>query len=183
MTHPTDEQLRDMCRQGDPKAFDALVATFGPRLHAFITGFTGDPAGADDILQETLITASRTIGNNGSGPLASFLFRIARNSCLDNRRSLTRRADRERRFEESRTNTIPPAEETVLRAAEAATVRSALQQLPERQRSALSLFAVGGLSIREIASAMHCSQGAVTSHLHRARQAMKKILESSVVEI
>lgn len=54
-----------------------------------------------------------------------------------------------------------------------------LRPLPKRQRTAAALFYLAGFSTAEIARAMDISEGAVGSHLHKARQALRKILEDA----
>jgi RNA polymerase sigma-70 factor, ECF subfamily len=55
----------------------------------------------------------------------------------------------------------------------------ALRRLPPRQRLAMSLFYVADLSIAEVAHAMHVSEGSVNQHLHRGREALRRLLEGS----
>ena len=53
----------------------------------------------------------------------------------------------------------------------------ALRTLPKRQRIAAALFFVGDLPLAEVAQIMGISEGAVSSHLHRARAALRNLLE------
>ncbi|MGD9495639.1 MAG: sigma-70 family RNA polymerase sigma factor [Armatimonadota bacterium] len=52
-------------------------------------------------------------------------------------------------------------------------MRRALAELPERQRVAMSLFALGEMDLRATAEAMGCAEGTVKSHLHRARAKLR----------
>ena len=61
-------------------------------------------------------------------------------------------------------------------------VGDVLAQLPRQQRTAAALFYVDGLSLQEIASAMHLSAGAVKFHLHRARETLRPSLSGLVAE-
>jgi len=53
-----------------------------------------------------------------------------------------------------------------------------LRPLPKRQRTAAALYYLAGLSTSEIAATMSISEGAVGSHLHKAREALRKVLEA-----
>jgi RNA polymerase sigma factor (sigma-70 family) len=52
------------------------------------------------------------------------------------------------------------------------------QPLPKRQRTAVALHYLAGFSTSEIAQTMGISQGAVGSHLHKARESLRKVLEA-----
>jgi len=53
-----------------------------------------------------------------------------------------------------------------------------LRQLPTRQRVAAALFYQADMSIHEISQIMGISEGAVNSHLNRARRTLKEVLEA-----
>jgi len=103
--------------------------------------------------------------------LTTWLHRMAHNLAIDHLR---------KRQREAPLGEIDPGEATCHDAsAEAAPVLNALMQLPERQRSALTLTYYQDLSNREVADIMGLGTRAVESLLVRARSAMKRILEMS----
>ncbi len=139
----------------------------------------GDYAAADEILQEIFYKAFTGIRSYREGDFRGWLYKIAYNTSLDYLKSESRRSGREQksgnewfRTEYENLN----VESVVIGREEAREVRDALCSLPENQRAAISLFAVGEFSIREIAAVMNCAEGTVMSHLHRARQALCKLL-------
>ena len=68
------------------------------------------------------------------------------------------------------------AEERTNSIAISSRVQEELQRLPGRQRAAIVLFELEGLSIAETAEAMGCAAGTVKRHLHRARKTLRKRL-------
>lgn len=63
--------------------------------------------------------------------------------------------------------------------ADESSLRRAISQLPEEQRTVVHLFYVEELSTQEIASALNCSSGAVRTRLYRARETLRTLLVSS----
>ena len=103
----------------------------------------------------------------------AWLYRVGINRCYDYRRQLGRAAHLFDRLaakagaEDANQAWLPEFEFTSL-----------VRQLPKQQRIAAVLFYQGDLSTAEIARVMQVSEGAVKSHLHRARQALRPLLEA-----
>lgn len=104
---------------------------------------------------------------------AAWVRRVAVNRLLNRRRSLVRRAAALIRLE--RPLEHPPARPPEY----SAELATALRRLPDRQRVAVALHYVDGLSTSEVARSMGISKGAVDRHLHRARAALRPTLEAS----
>ena len=106
--------------------------------------------------------------------LVAWLYRVALNRASHYRRSLARAARLVERLgnNASGTEASPPWEPET-------EFLSILRNLPKRQRVATALHYVGDLSVPEVARAMGISEGAVNSHLHRARLALKDMLEET----
>jgi RNA polymerase sigma-70 factor, ECF subfamily len=104
----------------------------------------------------------------------AWLYRVGINRCKDHRRYLARSARLLQRLGGALVEKVEPepwAPETEFIAI--------IRPLPARQRTAAALFYLADFSIEEIATTMNISEGAVNSHLHRAREALKKVLEAS----
>lgn len=136
-------------------------------LLSIAVALTMDRAAAEDLVQETFITAHR---------------RWDRISQYDNpkawlRRVLINRATSRKRRLGSEVRAIsrigPPQSVEPDLSAETSEVWSEVRRLPRRQQQAVALHYVAQLSMNEIADVMGCSTGAVKSHLHRAREALK----------
>lgn len=108
-----------------------------------------------------------------AGEPEAWLYRVAVNRCKDYRRRLVRG----RRLFRRLVATAPPlATEDGPESID--DFFAVLRKLPVRQRTAVALFYQGDMSIVEISHLMGISEGAVNSHLNRARRSLKKTLEA-----
>lgn len=103
----------------------------------------------------------------------AWLYRVGINRCRDYRRRLVRAA---RVFD--RLTAAAGAEEPEEQWLPDVTFVALLRDLPKRQRVAAVLFYQADLSTAEIARVMHISEGAVKSHLHRARETLRPLAEA-----
>ena len=170
--------------------FDALVAPHRRELHCYCYRVLGSLADADDALQEALLDAWRGLGGfEGRGTLRAWLFRIATHACI---RVAERRPKRVTAPElgpptgaidvESRDDaqawldpypTDPSWRYESLESIELAYI-AALQTLAPRQRAAIILCDVVGLSAEETAHALDTSLAATNSALQRARATLTR---------
>ncbi|OFW56065.1 MAG: hypothetical protein A2133_12465 [Actinobacteria bacterium RBG_16_64_13] len=106
---------------------------------------------------------------------AAWLYRVGMNRCKDYRRALRRGLRLVERLGRSTYDDLQndPRE----RWSPEAGFLAILGPLPKRQRIAASLHYLAGFSTSEIAAAMSISEGAVGSHLHKARESLRKTLE------
>lgn len=151
---------------GDPVAFTAAVRphlTTMVRLAARLAP-QGTP---DDVVQEALIRAwkYRRRYEASKGSLLSWLLAIVANEA--------RRATTKRRF---RLQSPPDVGKPALPADDRLDVARAVQALPSRQRLAINCHYFVGLSTRETAHAMNCTEGTVKSILADARSNLRHLL-------
>ena len=151
---------------------ERIVRLHSPALVRTLTLVVLDRELAADIVQETflrLYTHWDTVSQHPD--LSAWLYRVALNRAKDYRRSLARAAHLIERLgnDSSGAQASPPWEPD-------AEFLSTLST-PKRQRAAAALHYVGDLSVPEVARVMGISEGAVNSHLHRARLALKDMLE------
>lgn len=162
---------------------DNLVQQYGRNLYGFVFALTGNHEETDDILQETYLRIIRknVFVSQDSRDLGPWLNKIAFNIYLDRKKAAVRRTTREQRYEEDiRMHGNLCAEDRAMRNINLKTVRDAVLALPDRQREAFTLLVIAELPIREAAQLMRCSQGAVMSHVHRARTSLRRILKSQL---
>ena len=157
---------------GDREAYASLVAHHLSPITAYSQRMTGNPASAEDITQEVFLRLWLKAAefDASKARLTTWLHRMAHNLAIDQLRKRQREAPLEgvEDFESAADeDTDDPAR-----------VLQALMQLPERQRSALTLTYYQDLSNREVADIMGLGTRAVESLLVRARSALKKILET-----
>ena len=152
------------------------IAELAPRVLRYATARLGDPALAEDVAQESLAALVRACRNGGApeSPEA-FVFAIARRRAG---RAAWRRqfwAPLELAF--GARSAGPSPEARAIANDEAAQLRKALARLSSRDREAILLVAVGGLSMADAAAALGLSISAVKMRLSRARARLAASLE------
>jgi len=171
---PDDEAMRRVAA-GDSAALALLFDRHKARLFGFLYHLIGDRAAAEDLLSETFLRLyqARRRYRAGSG-FTPWLFAIARNLALAElrHRGAVNRAH-ERLIRE--TDCFEEAWEPE-RDAERERVRTALLALPEEQRAAVVLKEYQGLSYREVAQALGCTEEAARARTYRARTALREAL-------
>jgi RNA polymerase sigma-70 factor (ECF subfamily) len=167
LTPQGDELDETTLRPANPEAmFKAHYA----RLVRALTVVGGDREAAADAVQEAFIQACiRWERISRYDDPVAWVRRVALNRLANQRRSLLRRLRAMSRSVEPE-----PATEPSLAGLDLA---NALQHLPEQQRTAVALHYVEGLKVREVAQAMNVTDGTVNRHLHRAREALRPVLE------
>ncbi|MEU6979260.1 RNA polymerase sigma factor [Streptomyces sp. NPDC046371] len=177
-----DERLIRAAQDGDVPSLTTVVMRSQPHVRRFALSLCASPQDAEDAAQEALIILYRKIGTlRASGALASWMFRIVRNECLRQVRSLvaTRRAEQpDQPGAEPDADAEPSAEDAVLRRLEAERIAAAVSALPRDQRQVLIMRDVQGLPGRTVADALGLSTAAMKSRLHRARAALRDALEA-----
>jgi RNA polymerase sigma-70 factor, ECF subfamily len=149
------------------------IVTLLPRLRRFARNLTRNPHDADDVVQIALERALTRLDQwRSDARLDSWLFKIVRNAWIDELRS---RGRRNRIFlaEEAGENI---GADSMERESELLSVQSAMAQLPEDQREAVSLVLVEGLPYREAAEVLDVPIGTLTSRLARGREALQALL-------
>ncbi len=163
-----DERLIAMARGGNAGAFETIVDRYQGRLLGFCRQMLGSTEDAEDVLQEVFVNAYRAmLADEREINLRPWLYRIARNRCLNQLRKPT--ADAQESMD-----MVPAAEasstaEKVHNREEFRQLLADVGKLPETQRSALMLREMDALSYEEIAHAMDTSVPSVKSLLVRAR--------------
>ncbi|QDH36232.1 RNA polymerase sigma factor [Porphyrobacter sp. YT40] len=159
----------------DEPTRQALVALL-PRLRRFARVLTGNLADADDVVQTSLEKAMLNWDQWQPGTrLDSWLFRIARNTWIDDRRRAHNRAghnDINAMIDLAGDDGVALAE-----AGDAARkVRAAVDRLPPEQRDVVALVMLEEFSYRDAAEALEVPIGTVMSRLSRAKAALAKVL-------
>jgi len=157
----------------DDTTRQALIALI-PRLRRFARVLTGNLADADDVVQACLEKAMLSLDQWQPGTrLDSWVFRIARNTWIDDRRRAHNRAGHEdigELLDLAGEDGVAIAEAS----AEARMVRAAVDRLPPEQRDVVALVMLEEFSYREAAEALGLPIGTVMSRLSRAKTALAK---------
>ena len=163
-----DERLIAMARSGNAGAFETIVDRYQGRLLGFCRQMLGSTEDAEDVLQEVFVNAYRAmLADEREINLRPWLYRIARNRCLNHLRKPT--ADAQESMDMVPAVEAASTAEKVHNREEFRQILSDVNKLPETQRSALLLREMDALSYEEIAAAMETTVPSVKSLLVRAR--------------
>lgn len=176
-------------RAGDAQAFETLVRNQTMPMLRVARRMLRSEEDARDAVQEAFVSVVRAIGRFEAGSmLTTWLHRIVVNACLMKLRAMKRRPTEDIEeylptFKEdghqNETN-VPWVEtaETVLQRTElCALVRSCIDRLPDTYRVVLLLRDIDELSTEEAAEMLGVTPNAVKVRLHRARQALRTLLD------
>jgi RNA polymerase sigma-70 factor (ECF subfamily) len=184
-----EEALLAALRRGDPRAYETLVRTFAPKLLAVSRRIVRDEEDARDAVQEAFVNAWKGLPRFAEGSrLSTWLHRIAVNAALMKLRSRRRHPEEPIEdllptFVEDGHQTRPsepwsePADLALDREQLQALVRQAIDRLPETYRLVLLLRDIEGLDTAETAEVLGVTENAVKLRLHRARQALRTLLD------
>ncbi|MCB5409864.1 RNA polymerase sigma factor [Pseudogemmobacter faecipullorum] len=183
---PDDAALLALYGSGDPQAARLLAARLLPRVLGFATRMLGgDRAEAEDVAQEAMLRLWRAAPGwrSGEAQVSTWLYRVTANLVTDRLRSRQRRRLNAGGGELSLDEAVDPpddspgAEARLIAAERLAALDQGLAGLPERQRQALVLRHIEGLSNPEIAMVMGLGVEAVESLTARARRGLATLLQ------
>jgi RNA polymerase sigma-70 factor, ECF subfamily len=169
-------------KKGDTSAFESLLLKYKDRIYTVCRYLLENPQDADDAAQDTFVKAFQ--GLKRFTPAASFytwLYRIAVNTCLDQRRRASLRtglfvADGTDFLDMAHSQS--PSPESDYEAKQSLqSLHAALDRLSGKLRVPLVLKEVEGLSYEEIAVALDVSVGTVKSRISRARAEMARMMK------
>jgi RNA polymerase sigma-70 factor (ECF subfamily) len=170
-----DEALVAAAQSGSTEAFARLVERHQQALRAFLRRACGDWAEADDLAQETFLTAWRSIGRLKAGvSVRAWLCGIGYNKHLTARRSGARDRTRAQRYEFERQGfqSGGVAEDRL-------ALEAAMMVLPVEQRACVALCLAAEFSHTEAAEALGLPLGTVKSHVSRGRARLLQALGGS----
>ncbi len=177
------------CRNGDFDSFEVLFGRIKEDLYRIIYSFMRDHDDTDEVMQESLIRIFRYFRNlKDLDKFSSWAMRIVVNQCHTQRARKGRQAYThiDDIVEQEDTNVLLQSgmgaspREMMMRQESIVAIYKAIDALPKRQRIAILLFEVEGLSTREVAEAMQCSEGAVKFNVHQARKKLQVSLSDEL---
>jgi RNA polymerase sigma-70 factor (ECF subfamily) len=173
-----DEDVQRMLafRDGDVRAFDVLFQRWSAPLLRYLERMVRDAGTAEELVQEAFLRVYRARARYvPEARFATWLYKIATRLALNELRRPARRAPH-RSADDAGAHSLPDAGPSVDAVVDARRrrkrVESELATLPERQRAALWLTAVEGLSYAEVSETLEVSEQAVKALVHRARSAL-----------
>ena len=171
--------------RGEAAAARVLTDRLLPRVHRFAARILGDRAEAEDVAQEAMLRLWRQAPSwrPGEAQVTTWVFRVASNLCTDRLRR--RRSRPTAPFEDAGdpADGKPGAEARLHQAARLAALQAALADLPDRQRQAVVLRHLEGLSNPEIAEVLGIGVEAVESLTARGKRALVAALSGRKEEL
>ena len=185
---PDDPAFVERLRKGDKEACAECVREHSTNVYNLALKLTGDPVAAEDVLQETFLSAFKAISRfEGKSQLSTWLYRIAHNAALMRLRkrevetvSLDEPVENEEGVQEPRefADWSENPEEVLLSTEMRRAMDDAIASLSETLRSVFVLRDVNGLSTAQTAEVLGLSEEAVKSRLLRARLALREQLSA-----
>jgi RNA polymerase sigma-70 factor (ECF subfamily) len=193
MSDQTDEQLMQAYREGNPRAFELLLARHERKVWNFLRRSVGDATLAEDLLQEVFLRVIRAHADSvvwrGEAKFTTWIYTIARNLCIDHaRRAVHRDArslDAPTRAGDETSETLHDRLSDDARDAEGLTsdgqvrarVEQAVAALPPDQREVFLLRETMDMPFAEIAAVVGAPEPTVKSRMRYALERLREALE------
>lgn len=162
------------CDTGNEAAFERLVAAHERLVFGTAMRLLGNREDARDAAQEVFLRLYRNLGRVDEARMAAWLYKVTVNVCRD--------AGRERRpvseLDAEHPSGAAGPEAGAVEADRRRLLANGLRRLSEKERAAVVLRDLEGLSTREVAQAMGNTEATVRSHLSAARLKLKQYIEA-----
>lgn len=160
---------------GDSEAFAALVGRYDRAVYHLAYRTLHDVEEARDVAQEAFFKAYRSLRTFKQGSkFSTWIFAIAYHACCD-------RLNRRKRYSSDempdRADPGPGPEREAIAHDEARRLRAAIDALPEKYRTVITLYHLQGKQYDEIAEVLGLPMGTVKTHLFRAKEQLRKLLD------
>jgi RNA polymerase sigma-70 factor (ECF subfamily) len=174
-----EELMAAVAERRDRDAFVRLFETFGPRVKAYLVRQGADPASAEDLVQDVMLTVWRRAAqfDRDKASVSTWVFTIARNRRIDVLRR-TRRPEIDPNDPALVPEPDEPADRVVEAAQRRASLNAAVARLPEEQASLLRLAYFEDKSHSVIAEELALPLGTVKSRLRLAMAKLRTALET-----
>lgn len=166
----TDQARRLIQRRQYDHALEQLLNLFEHKIFRMAVMMLKDPGRAEEVTQDVFLKVWRALPDyDGRASLSTWLYTIARNTCLSAVRSAAYR----------RTTPLDEATEPAVASHvdRDLSLAQCVAALPEVEILVITLFYWEDRSIRDVALALDLPEGTVKSHLHRARKALGEMMK------
>jgi RNA polymerase sigma-70 factor (ECF subfamily) len=176
---PEDGQLVAATLDGDGEAFAVLVERYDRAVYHLCYRTLREVEEAKDATQEAFFKAYRSLRTFKPGAkFSTWIFAIAYHACCD-------RLSRRKRYSDDeltdRADPGPGPEGAVIALDEARRLRAAIDALPEKYRTVITLYHLQGQQYEEIATVLGLPMGTVKTHLFRAKEQLRRLLGAQEV--
>ena len=178
---PTDDELVRAALAGRSEAFGTLVERYDRAVYHLAYRTMRNQDEARDVAQEAFFKAFRSLRTFKAGAkFSTWIFSITYHACCD-------RLGRAKRYSNEefpdRADATPGPEAQAIAADQATRLRAAIEALPEKYRTVITLFHLQGKQYEEIAQVLNVPMGTVKTHLFRAKEQLRKMLSQDVAEV
>jgi RNA polymerase sigma-70 factor (ECF subfamily) len=164
-------------------AYHRALAEHADGLKSYATRLLGDPIAAEDVAQDSFLALFRHLNQVPASAYRPWLYRVARNLCLDQLRRRKFRLNLFRDLQRDEEQPFTPHDvgghrpDQIAETREANTaIETAIQQLPAKFKEAFLLCEVEGMSYEDAAVVLGCPVKTVSTRLFRARQRFKSLV-------
>ena len=173
-TEPGEARLVAEALAGRPDAFGTLVERYDRAVYHLCLRTVRDSEEARDCTQEAFFKAFRSLHTFKAGAkFSTWIFSIAYHACCDR---LARRKRYSSEEPPDYADSAPGPATLAERSDEARTLRLAIEALPEKYRTVITLYHLQGRQYEEIAQVLNVPLGTVKTHLFRAKELLRKKL-------
>jgi RNA polymerase sigma-70 factor (ECF subfamily) len=173
-----ERELVERCRRGDEGAFEELVDGYKNLVFALIARTVQDRSRAEDLAQDVFLRIHRGLPYfRGEARLSTWIYRIVANVCIQERGHAS--ADAMISLDDTRATVPTPSGadrqfgDLELRD----RLEKAIAQLPAQQRFLVAAHYLQGVRYEDLAEALRMPLGTVKTHLFRAKQQLRRLLE------
>lgn len=170
----SDESLLVLYANSDPDAARLLTTRLLPRVLGYAARLLGDRAEAEDVAQDAMMRLWKIAPDwrTGEAAVATWLYRVVTNLCTDRQRAKMRRRSDALDDVPEPADAAASAEAGLIEADRMAALQAALDSLPDRQRQAVVLRHIEGMTNPEIAAILEIGVEAVESLTARGKRAL-----------
>ncbi|HHY83600.1 MAG TPA: sigma-70 family RNA polymerase sigma factor [Clostridiales bacterium] len=177
-----ETQLLEQAKAGNLQAFEELISTYEKKIYNYCLRMTNSREDAEDLTQEVFVRVYKSIKTfKGSSQLATWIYRIAHNVCIDKYRkskasvvSISQLKNQEDEREIELPSRSPSPEDHVIRSEQQKLLLQCINRLKPEYRSVIILRDIQHYSYEEISDILNVPLGTVKSHINRARAALRE---------
>lgn len=184
-----DQDLVTRAKEGDTRAFDALILKYGDKLFGLVYSMTSHKEDTHDLLQEIFAKAYQSLPKfQGKSTFYTWIYQIATNRTLNFlKKRKNRQASSINEMEEAiyqdpalidHTNDANPERQSSINELQL-KLNEAMKTLSEPHRMVVTLFDIQGMSHAEIAKILNASVGTIRSRLHYAHLQLQSALQET----
>jgi len=179
---PEDSDLVAATLGGNSEAFATLVERYDRAVYHLAYRTVRDSEEARDVTQEAFFKAYRSLKTfKPEAKFSTWIFAIAYHACCDRLNRRKRYSNEE--FPQDRADAAPGPAEQAVASDQARRLSAAIDMLPEKYRTVITLYHLQGKQYEEIATVLEVPMGTVKTHLFRAKEHLRKLLTDSRTEV